>query len=137
MATASKNRSAWPWRQAAPRPREGGLARAQDVRPRAGTGGRGTRRLRAVLVGVLALALAACGSKITEQNYGRIASGMTQQEVEAILGAPTDSRTLAIGSLSGTLATWRGKDGRAISVQFLNGKVMGKEFVKPGGQAAG
>ncbi len=84
----------------------------------------------------IAAAALACGSKVTEQHYAEITSGMTEQEVERILGAPSDTKTLAIGSLSGTFATWKGKDGSTISIQFLNGKVAGKEFVKPGGRGA-
>ncbi len=96
--------------------------------------GMGNGLLRCLLAATVVVSVAACGSKITEQNYARLTSGMTRQEVEEILGAPTESKTLAIGSLSGTLATWKGKDGSIISVQFLNGKVMGKEFVKSGSQ---
>ncbi len=97
-----------------------------------GTRGTGNILLRLGLAAAVALAGAACGPKVTEQNYARITSGMTQHEVEGILGAPTDTKTLAIGGLSGTLATWKAKDGSTISVQFLNGKLVGKELVKPG-----
>ncbi len=110
------------------------MRRLEKTTLREASMGAGFRLLRCLLAATVAVSVAACGSKITEQNYARLTSGMTQQEVEEILGAPTESKTLAIGSLSGTLATWKGKDGSTISVQFLNGKVMGKEFVKSGSQ---
>lgn len=74
-----------------------------------------------------ALPLAACGSKISAENFERIQTGMTQKEVVAILGEPTETSAISIAGLSGGMATWR--DGNTeISVQFLNDKVQAKQL---------
>jgi len=74
-----------------------------------------------------ALLLAACGSKISAENFERIQTGMTQKEVVAILGEPTETSAISVAGLSGGMATWR--DGNTeISVQFLNDKVQAKQL---------
>lgn len=80
-------------------------------------------------VGVLAasLFLAACGSKISAENFERIQNGMTQKEVVALLGEPAETNSVSIGGLSGGMATWQ--DGNTvISVQFVNDKVQAKQL---------
>jgi hypothetical protein len=42
--------------------------------------------LRAALLIVLCLMLSGCGSNLTKENYEKLKEGMTQKEVEAILG---------------------------------------------------
>jgi hypothetical protein len=42
--------------------------------------------LRAALVIFVCLMLAGCGSNLTKENYEKLKEGMTQKEVEAILG---------------------------------------------------
>jgi hypothetical protein len=73
-----------------------------------------------------ALLLAAC-SKITQENFGRIQDGMTEQEVTAILGNPTEASSGSILGISGTASRWTGGDA-VITVQFVNGKVALKTF---------
>jgi hypothetical protein len=87
---------------------------------------------RALLVGLLIIGLVGCsGSKITKDNFDQIKLGMTQEEVQAILGPPTEASGLEIPMFSGTMSKWvRGN--AVISVQFVNGKVVAKEFSKPG-----
>lgn len=76
-----------------------------------------------------ALLLAACGSKISAENFERIQNGMTQKEVIAILGEPTETSSVNIAGVSGGMAAW--KDGNTvISVQFLNDKVQAKQLSK-------
>lgn len=71
--------------------------------------------------------LAACGSKISAENFERIQNGMTQKEVIAVLGEPTETSNVSIAGLSGGMATWR--DGNTvISVQFVNDKVQAKQL---------
>lgn len=77
----------------------------------------------------LAMALAAC-SKVTQENYGRIQDGMSEQEVHAILGKPAESASVTILGLSGTSSKWT-SDGAVITIQFANGKVRLKSFDKP------
>jgi hypothetical protein len=80
---------------------------------------------------LLLLALVACGSKINEANFDKIKKDMTQEEVYALLGQPTESSSLRIGGLSGSSSTWTSEEA-TISIQFLNEKVKAKEFSKPG-----
>jgi uncharacterized protein YcfL len=74
-----------------------------------------------------ALLLAACGSKISAENFERIQTGMTQKEVVAILGEPTETSAISVAGLSGGMATWR-EGNTEISVQFLNDKVQAKQL---------
>jgi hypothetical protein len=76
------------------------------------------------------LLLAAC-SKVTQENFARIQDGMTEQEVSAILGGPTQTSSSSILGISGTSSTWNGS-GAVITVRFVNGKVALKSFDKPG-----
>jgi hypothetical protein len=84
--------------------------------------------MRQSIAAVLAaLLLAACGSKVSAENFERIRNGMTQKEVVAILGEPTETSAISIGELSGGMATWQ--DGNTvISVQFVNDKVQAKQL---------
>lgn len=87
----------------------------------------------AALLAAVAL-LAACGSKVTAENFERIQTGMTQKEVIAVLGEPTETSSVNIAGASGGMASWK-DGGTVISVQFLNDKVqakqLSKESVKP------
>lgn len=76
---------------------------------------------------VAALCLAACGPKVTAENFERIRDGMTRQEVVALLGEPTETRAVSIAGLSGGTATWR-QGNTEISVQFINDKVQAKQL---------
>ncbi|MFZ5555637.1 MAG: DUF3862 domain-containing protein [Pseudomonadota bacterium] len=86
--------------------------------------------LRATLAALLAaLVLAACGSKVSQENFDRIKSGMTKEEVVAILGKPDETSGFSLGNLSGESAAWTGRDA-SISVQFANDKVLSKQYSK-------
>lgn len=90
---------------------------------------------RTALALIAAGLLAACNSKLTQENFARVEPGMTQQQVTAILGEPTESSSIGIGTLSGTSSTWT--DGKTtISIQFVNDKVQAKQLSKPAGQPA-
>jgi len=82
---------------------------------------------------LLIMALAACGSKVNESNYGKIEIDMTEEQVKNLLGTPTESSSMNVAGLSGTSSKWVSKEG-TINVQFLNGKVKAKAFSKPGSQ---
>ena len=82
-------------------------------------------------VGVIALLvsllIAGCGSKITQENFDKVQAGMSQEEVKAILGDPTESSGASIGPISG--GTWVWKTGEAtIVIQFFSGKVLAKQY---------
>jgi SmpA / OmlA family len=76
------------------------------------------------------LALAAC-SRVTQGNFAKITTGMTEEQVQAILGSPTESSSKNLLGLSGTSSRWTGGDA-AITIGFVNGKVAVKDFEKTG-----
>lgn len=82
----------------------------------------------AAMLAAVAL-LAACGSKVTAENFERIQTGMTQKEVIAVLGEPTETSNVNIAGVSGGMASWK-DGGTVISVQFLNDKVQAKQLSK-------
>lgn len=89
-----------------------------------------TGRLILVLL-LLAVLLAACEStRITKENFDKIQTGMTQAEVQAILGEPTESSSLDVALFSGTTSTWKLGD-TTITINFINGKVVAKQFSRP------
>lgn len=87
--------------------------------------------LAVVAAAALLLIVAACGSKVSQANFEKIQTDMTQEEVQKILGPPTETSGMSIGSFSGGTSTWTSGDS-TISIQFLNGKVVAKQFYKPG-----
>jgi len=76
----------------------------------------------------MSLFLFGCGSKINQANYDKIKTEMTEAEVEAILGKPTETSSNQLGPLSVRSSKWKDKNG-TISIQFFNGKVQAKQFV--------
>lgn len=81
-----------------------------------------------LLVVILGAGLAGCApAKVTKDNFDKIKLGMTQEEVQQILGPPTEATGLEIPVFSGTMAKWVYGDA-TISIQFINGKVVAKQF---------
>lgn len=89
----------------------------------------GVVRIRAgIILGMmLVLGLAGCGDRITKAEYRRIETGMTRDQVIAVLGTPDALHAAAVGELSGASAAWRA-DERVVSVLFVNGKVVFKSL---------
>jgi hypothetical protein len=83
---------------------------------------------RAIAGAVLAL-LVAC-SKVTPENFARVQNGMTEQEVAAILGSPTESTSRDVLGITGTASRWVSGD-TAITIRFVGGKVATKALDKP------
>lgn len=83
--------------------------------------------LKLLLVSLFVFQLTACGSKITEENYAKIKTGMTEEEVIDILGKPTDRGSSGLGSFTTTGLTWKGET-MSITVQLVNGKVQLKNY---------
>jgi hypothetical protein len=86
-------------------------------------------RIRALALAFALVALAAC-SKINEENFNKVRDGMSEHEVLALLGTPTESSSISVLGISGTASKWVAKD-TVITVQFVNGKVRGKSFDRP------
>jgi hypothetical protein len=78
-------------------------------------------------IGALAVAAALAGgcgvfgSRLTAENCSRIVDDMTLEQVTAILGPPTDNKTIGVGPLSATTVTWEDQHMK-INVKFLNDK---------------
>jgi len=74
-------------------------------------------------------------SKITRANYDQIQSGMSEEEVTAILGGPGGSSTQR-GTVNGhpfnkKSMTWRSADRTVtITIKFTDGKITGRNFSK-------
>lgn len=82
-----------------------------------------------VLIVGAGLAVASCdGSRINQSNFDEIETDMTREQVIEILGEPTDSGGVGFGDFSGGMATWEDDAGNVITIQFVNGKVKGKQF---------
>lgn len=74
--------------------------------------------LRPLALLACALLLSAC-SKVTQENFAKLRTGMSKSEVESLLGTPSE----CAGALGFTSCNW--VDERAlISVQFGNDKVL-------------
>lgn len=73
-----------------------------------------------IVAAAAALLLAAC-SRITQDNFNRLKDGMTEEEVVAVLGEPTESQSISVLGLSGSAQRWVGRDA-VITIQFVNGK---------------
>ena len=77
----------------------------------------------------LVLLLAAC-SKVSEQNFAKIEEGMSEAQVTALLGRPSEATSVSVLGVSGTTSRWVG-NGAVITVRFVNGKVALKSYDKP------
>ena len=69
-----------------------------------------------------ALALVACGPRVSAENYEKVHNGMSMEEVKGILGKPTEVSSFGIGDLSATTARWVGRS-QTITITFANNKV--------------
>lgn len=78
---------------------------------------------------VFTLVLASACSKVTQENFLKIHDGMTEQEVVALLGRPSESNSVNLLGVSGTSSRWVSGD-VVVVVSFVNGKVAFKRFDK-------
>jgi len=86
------------------------------------------RRVQALgMILLCSILLLGCGSKVSQENFNKIQTGMTQAEVTSILGNPTESSSIAFGPIGGTTSTWKENSG-TITIQFVNDKVIAKAF---------
>ncbi|TMH98546.1 MAG: DUF3862 domain-containing protein [Betaproteobacteria bacterium] len=82
---------------------------------------------RSVGVAILLLTLAACSSRLNQENFDKVRDGMSQKEVREILGDPVDASGASFLGLSSGEAVW--KDNKTtITVHFLNDKVISKHM---------
>jgi hypothetical protein len=90
-----------------------------------------TRFKRGFVAVALTLVVTAC-SKVTEENFAKIQDGMSEQEVLALLGTPSESNSVSILGVSGAAWRWAGRDA-VVVVHFVNGKAALKSWDKPRG----
>ena len=90
------------------------------------------------IVITLTFLLTSCASQLAYTDFVKIKEGMTEEEVIAILGEPTDVTGGSVGAgtigtiigldnLSGTTMTWTTSKNKA-NVVFFRGKVKTKGF---------
>ncbi|GAA5784849.1 hypothetical protein GCM10007860_06710 [Chitiniphilus shinanonensis] len=84
--------------------------------------------MRPLLLCLLLLSLVAC-SRLTQENYAKIETGMTRERVVEILGEPDQSDSGSLLGISGEHAQWK-SGGTTVTVQFVNDKVMTKDMEK-------
>ena len=84
---------------------------------------------------LMTLALCACGSKVSAENYDKIVKGMKEDKVNSILGIASESRNSSVKidgvTYTSTQSKWRSDKG-TIAVLFQNGEVQDKEYFPPG-----
>ncbi len=90
-------------------------------------------RARAIAFTFAAAVLLAACSKVTQENFTRVQDGMTESEVTAILGSPTESSSSSLLGISGTASKWVAADA-VITIRFVNGKVVLRNYDKPAGK---
>lgn len=76
---------------------------------------------------ITGLLLSACGDAVNRANYERIETGMSQEQVFAVLGEPDEFNSIELGELSGATARWTGRK-QTINVTFTNEKVAFKRI---------
>jgi hypothetical protein len=79
------------------------------------------------VVAILLVFLAACGARLSQENFDKVREGMSQKEVREILGEPVDASGASLLGLSSGEAVWK-DDKTTIAVHFLNDKVVSKQM---------
>lgn len=87
------------------------------------------KTLKTLSIAAIILVIAAC-SKVTEDNYRKLESGMTLDQVQNLLGKADVSESTSLAGISTTRAEWHGKDG-TISIRFIEEKVRAKNWQPP------
>ena len=86
---------------------------------------------------VLAILPAPDGPGVTRVNFGRIKTGMTDDEVQAIIGvAPSGFSVFILGGGSIKSEIWLREDGACVDVTFRNGFVSEKRWTDSSETAA-
>jgi outer membrane protein assembly factor BamE (lipoprotein component of BamABCDE complex) len=92
--------------------------------------------LTAILLLFIILTTGCATTKLTHEKFAQIREGMSEKQVIALLGEPTDSRSMSTGSwfgimssLSGTGMVWETNEAK-IDILFVNGNVKTKNYRK-------
>jgi hypothetical protein len=87
---------------------------------------------RFVIAATFALLLVAC-SKVDQEHYAKVTSGMSEAQVYDILGKPDEASSRDLLGVSTTSAKWVSGDA-VITIQFVDGKVRLRSFDKTAGK---
>ena len=85
------------------------------------------RAHRSIAIALLALCIAACESRLSQENFDKINEGMSQKQVREILGEPSGAEGSSFLGISGGESVWR-DDKTTITVHFLNDQVVSKRM---------
>lgn len=85
--------------------------------------------LRQITILLFSVTLLTACSKINQDNFDRISTGMSGAEVRGVLGESTESGSIDIGFVRGTRSVWRDGD-VVIKITFVQDKVQTKSFTK-------
>lgn len=83
------------------------------------------RTVLPIAAAIALAALAACGSKVSPENFARIETGMTEVQVVEILGRPSAAESGSFLGMTGTQYVYETARDRC-TVVFFDGKVIGK-----------
>ncbi|NJK93335.1 MAG: outer membrane protein assembly factor BamE [Blastochloris sp.] len=78
-----------------------------------------------LLMLVLCLSLVACGSKLNAENFSKIKTGMSEQEVRQILGKPSKVEEAEVLGLQAKTFIYENKP-EPVKVSFINNSVSSK-----------
>lgn len=82
----------------------------------------------AALVMMLCLTIPACKSKVTSENFMKLKPGMTEKEVNDILGSPDKTSEKDAGPLGKLkIAEWKSGDNTVEVTYDKDGKLMGQK----------
>jgi len=85
---------------------------------------------RLALVSLLSLILVACGGRLTSANLAKVKSGMSQAEVEALLGQPLRKENSTFLGLHGT--AWFYELGSSkVVISFVNDRMVSRDGALP------
>lgn len=83
------------------------------------------KKVKLLAVGLALVALVGCGSKLTPENLAKVEGGMTQAQVEQILGKPTKVETGGALGISATTMLYE-SGGKKVKIVIMNDSVMSK-----------
>jgi hypothetical protein len=82
---------------------------------------------RLAILLIAGLFLVGCFDRLSQASFNKVQKGMTFEEVVAILGQPTDSKSVGVGPLSATSSKWSNAK-IEINIKFVNNKVQLKSL---------
>lgn len=84
------------------------------------------KQLRFLGLALVVFGLVACASKLTNENLAKVKTGMSESEVKAILGSPTQVETGEALGIRGTTYYYKSGDTQ-VKIVFVNDGVVTKE----------